>query len=229
MMRSFLFVFIVAAYTSPVTAQAPAGLSLEMRATETEQAAIAIGKGQAVEAIKLTEPVIAAFESEHPASDKMVFCAEGPVQTLLLLSRAIAAKKDGITVDGTWCSALFIKGFALIDVNRANDALPFLQKASEMAPLNAHYMNEYAEWYKSNRRWQESYDIFAKAREVVHYMPKDEQNEMEARSLRGMGFAMIELGKLDEAEKLFTQSLKLLPKHAGALSELQYIADQRRK
>ena len=51
MMRSFLFVFIVAAYTSPVTAQTPAGLSLEMRATETEKAAIAIAKGQAVEAI----------------------------------------------------------------------------------------------------------------------------------------------------------------------------------
>ena len=228
-MRHVIFVFALLLYTLPALAESKTEFSTELRAAEAEKAAIAISKGQAAEAIRLVEPVIAAYESEYPLSDKMVFCADGPEQSLLLLGMAITAKKDGVTLDRTWCSALFIKGFALIDVNRSNDALPFLQKASDMAPLNAHYMNEYAEWYKSNRRWQESYDIFAKAREVVHYMPKDEQNEMEARSLRGMGFAMIELGKLDEAEKLFTQSLKLLPKHAGALSELQYIADQRRK
>ena len=42
-------------------------------------------------------------------------------------------------------------------------------------------------------------------------------------ALRGMGFALIEQGKLDEAEKKYKESLKADPDNKLALSELEYI------
>jgi tetratricopeptide (TPR) repeat protein len=179
--------------------------------------------------ISTVEPVIASFEAAYPASEKLVYCGDDPAQTFMLLIMAASQKKDGIVVDQFYCDAYFMKGFALIDLNRISDAGPFLQKASDLAPLNAHFMNEYAEWYKTNRNWQKSYELFEKAKGIAEYSGESFRKEVEARSLRGMGFNMIEMGKLDDAEKMFKQSLKLLPGHKGSLSELQYIKEQRAK
>ncbi len=179
--------------------------------------------------ISTVEPVIASFEAAYPASEKLVYCGEGPAQTLILLGMAVSEKKNGVVVDQFYCDAYFMKGFALIDLNKLSDAGAYLQKASDLAPLNAHFMNEYAEWHKTNRHWQQSYDLFEKAKGIAEFSEESFRKEVEARSLRGMGFNLIEMGKLDEAEKLFEQSLKVLPNNSSALSELQYIKEQRAK
>lgn len=44
-----------------------------------------------------------------------------------------------------------------------------------------------------------------------------------ARLYRGRGFALTELGRLDEAEEAYRKSLTCQPNHPGALNELQYI------
>jgi hypothetical protein len=44
-----------------------------------------------------------------------------------------------------------------------------------------------------------------------------------------MGFNLIEMGKLKEAEKQFKESLKALPKNSTAIAELQYIKEQMAK
>jgi tetratricopeptide (TPR) repeat protein len=47
---------------------------------------------------------------------------------------------------------------------------------------------------------------------------------MRARMDRGRGYALTELGRLDEAESAYNESLKNEPDNAHALSELSYIA-----
>ena len=98
-----------------------------------------------------------------------------------------------------------------------------------MSPFNAHYLNEYAEWYKINRNWQTAYDVFSQARDLREFSPPDYADQIEARALRGMGFCLIELGKLDEAEKMFKDSLKLVPENQTALNEIGYIKELRAK
>jgi hypothetical protein len=44
-----------------------------------------------------------------------------------------------------------------------------------------------------------------------------------------MGFNLIELGKLDEAEKVLTECLKLTPNDQKVKDELQYVREQRAK
>lgn len=140
-------------------------------------------------------------------------------------SKVIGDKMSDLTVLGPgWCEAVFGRGFALIDLHRDDEAEPLLARAVKMAPTRAHYLNEYAELFKSRRDWLRSYDLFARAAEVAKTGPDSTDKSVEARALRGMGFTKIELGQLDEAERLFKRSLTLQPSNAGALSELEYIA-----
>lgn len=43
-----------------------------------------------------------------------------------------------------------------------------------------------------------------------------------------MGYALSEMGRLDEAEANYRECLKIDPKDKGAMNELLYIAQQRR-
>ena len=210
------------------SAPAAEPLSEELRAETTSKGIDLLAQGKPAEAVAAVDPVLASFDAQYPAGEKQVFCANGMEQTLAVLLIASAGNKESIALAPTWCDALFTKGFALVDLQRLDEAGPYLQKAAEMAPLNAHYINEYAEWHKAKRHWQTAYDLFDKARSVIFYAPDAFKKPHEARSLRGMGFALIELGKLDEAEKMFKKSLKLMPGHPSALSELQYIKDLRK-
>jgi tetratricopeptide (TPR) repeat protein len=223
-----LFVVTILFVASALSAQDAKDIAKE-RLASVEAAAQFLQSGNQKSAIESAEQAISSFEAEYPAGGKRVNCAEGPTQTLMVLSVAAGFKQDAIALDMTWCDALFIKGFALIDLGRNDEAFTFRKRASDMAPLSAHYKNEFAEWYKTNRQWQQSYDQFAAARDLSEFATDDYKKEFEARSLRGMGFALIELGKLDEAEKMFKLSLKLQPDHAGAKNELDYIEEQRAK
>ena len=44
-----------------------------------------------------------------------------------------------------------------------------------------------------------------------------------ARALRGLGISLIDLGRIDEAEQAFQESLKIAPNNKVALAELDYI------
>ena len=50
-----------------------------------------------------------------------------------------------------------------------------------------------------------------------------------ARALRGQGVQLVDLERLDEAERVLQQSLELEPESEGARNELEYIAQLRRK
>lgn len=129
-------------------------------------------------------------------------------------------------VSSAVCDAHFGKGFALVDLGRGDLAEAELRRATELAPDNAHYANEYAELFKSRRQFQESYDLFARAWSVVDKDTKGPDAGIAARALRGMGFNLIELGRLDEAKTMFSQSLAYDAGNAAAKTELDFIAQR---
>jgi tetratricopeptide (TPR) repeat protein len=205
--------------------------------------------GRPAKAEAIFSAVIAAYDRDYAGLE--VRCAEdlrdaavvGMLASLIGAQEKISSLTEGmkagerkisadehvdVTVLGPgWCQAIFGKAFVLIDLNRPAEADPLLAKVVVMAPTKAHYLNEYAERFKSRREWQWSYDLFARASELARKGPDAADKKVEARSLRGMGFNKIELGDLDEAERLFELSLEIEPGNSGALSELKYIAEKR--
>ena len=221
----------------------PAAAALPPAATDSDASALATERknldnafelarqGKAAEAEAIFSAVIADYDRK--AQPGITYrCAEDSAHALETMIGGIAANPDkGMVVLGAnWCDALFGEGFVLIDLNRASEAEPFLARAVEMAPTNAHYLNEYAEWYKSHHQWQRAYDLFAHAWDIVDHDKKGSDRKIAARALRGMGFTQIELGNYNDAEKLFKRSLDYEPEKQSAVDgELQYIRDQRRK
>ena len=178
-------------------------------------------------AVRLVDPVIArsGAMTGKPGTDQ--FCSGGNV-VAELFGKALQ-QRSAVAYDAHVCAAIFAKGFALIDLGRRAEAEPFLRRATELAPTDAHYLNEYAEWWKIERQWQKSYDLFARAAALAGEQPAEDRAPIHARSMRGMGFNLIELGRLDDAERLFLDSLKVEPDSPAALNELKYIAEQRAK
>jgi tetratricopeptide (TPR) repeat protein len=141
-----------------------------------------------------------------------------------------SGKRDVVLGNEEWCTALWGKGFGLIDLNRSAEAGPFLAKAVEMDPGNAHFINEYAEWFKAQQQFKRSKELFTQAWETVGHDKQGPDRKVAARSLRGIAFDLIELGDLDGAEKLYRQSLEYEHEAKDKVQqELDYLAEQRAK
>lgn len=226
-------VFALIATLGPANAEP---VTPEAARTAIEKATDEIKAGNPAGAIALVEPVIATLEEIQ--KDQMVNCAEDLTGVIMLsaLQAATMAKlpekerRNAIVAVPDFCTALFLKGFALIDLKRMEEAEVFLRRAREAAPLSTQYLNEYAEWHKTMKQWEKAHDLFEEAFGLGEMdSDKRRKNSNQARALRGMAFSEIEMGQLDKAEKNLKKSLKLIPDHAGAKSELQYIADLRQR
>jgi tetratricopeptide (TPR) repeat protein len=189
---------------------------------ELNDAFAQIRRGNPESAIEIADRVIAAYERRYRG--RTVRCANDNDDAVKVILLTLEKGRDLTILGAGWCEALFVKGFAFIDLHRTSEAEAALAEAVRMAPSNAHYLNEYGELWKSRREWQRSFDIFARAYELADHNPKGRDAKMVARSLRGMGYAKIELGDLDEAERLFRRSLEFDPTNPGTRTELEYIA-----
>ena len=113
-----------------------------------------------------------------------------------------------VAVSDYICSAYFVKGFALVDLRKRDEALPNLLTAVEMDPDNQHYLNEVGEWHKVGRDWKKSLEIFTTASEItdlsISLMQDKKQskriiNMIRCRSYRGIAFNHAEMHNWDEA------------------------------
>ncbi|MBF9150711.1 tetratricopeptide repeat protein [Novosphingobium jiangmenense] len=187
-----------------------------------------ITRGKPAAAIEKADQLIAAFNLRQ--ARRAHVCAESNEQAEALARHNDREVTMELTIVGAaWCDGYFAKGYAMIDLGKGKDALPWLQLAHDRAPLNAHYTNELAEWFKSQRDWTRSYGLFEEALKSAETAPGDRRPFYKARALRGMGFAKIEMGQLDEAEALFNQSLTFEPNSPAAMNELKYIKQIRGK
>lgn len=221
---------LAAAVQSPqVQAQAPAGSSSAAEATVSDDSALVdkayefIHSSQPAEALPLLDGIIGRSQARYSAERRQIYTARSPVETLYYTGLAASRKRAAVVIDETWSLAIFLKGFALIDLNRADEAKPLFDQAIAMAPMNSHYLGERAEWYKSRRDWPNAYAEFQRAAEAADLSPEDLKSFDKRRGWRGMAYVRIEQGKLDEAETLLRRALALDPSDASAQHELDYI------
>ncbi|NIJ20157.1 tetratricopeptide (TPR) repeat protein [Sphingomonas naasensis] len=199
------------------------------RTAKLGEALAAIQSGKAAEATAILTPLLAEYEQAYAGEKRKIYCAQDQKQTILYMLRAAGANENAIAIGPGWCLALWGRGFALIDQQQIDAAVPFLERAVAMSPSYAHYLSELGYAYQAQKKWQRSYDTYARAAEAA----KGEEGEQRAKSLRrawfGMGYGLIEMGKLDEAEKMFNQCLELFPDDQKVKNELQYVREQRAK
>jgi tetratricopeptide (TPR) repeat protein len=228
----FRGLFVTAAFaiwsTAALAAEPDAVAKAEQQEVETAKNLIADKRPS--DAVVLLDKVIAANEARHHDKSQQIYCARSQEEVLLYMFEAAAAKHSAIAVDPTYCDAIFLKGFSLIDLGQPTEARKYIEQAVAMAPHNAYYRGELAEGYKIEHNFEEAYNLFEQASaDAREFTPKEDKTFELTRALRGMGWVRSEQGRFDEAEKLFRECLQIDPEDAKAKKELDYIAQQRGK
>lgn len=181
------------------------------------------------------DPVIQAYEARYAGDGKIYFCSRGHEETLMYLMGVAAdhnegkGRGDAVVLEPTWAYGYYGKAYALIELNRFDEAAVALDRALELSPANPQFLSERGYLYRASREWDRMLASNQAALDHVSLAPESLRDAERARALRGAGYALIELDRLDEAERHFRDSLKIEPENQVALGELDYIKQLRKK
>lgn len=226
-MRFLLAILLAAAPLSPAMAQ---GAETSQERSQLGQVAGMLTSGRAAEAIEILDPIIARHDKRHADDPRLYFCADTVEESILLAAIAEETGKESVIVVGSpLCFALWAKGYALVELGRIPEALPYLERATAMAPLNSQYLSELGHVYQELKQWDKALAAFTQAADAAEFLKGDRRIRWLTRAWRGMGFNLIELRRWDEAEAMFNKALELDPNDAKAKNELAYIARHRPK
>ena len=188
-------------------------------------------------AIEKCDQVIAAFQEHYGKSKEKIYCARTPAENLGYLLKAASeaekgksdGKKEAIVISPTWASAWFIKGYALEEMEKIAEAKNALKQALQLSPWNSHYLSELGYLTAMEKNLPEAKRLYEAAEEHAALSPDDSKAEELARARRGIGYVLVEMGKLDEAEKKYLECLKDDPNDKKAAAELEYVRSRKPK
>ena len=186
--------------------------------------------GKATEALeKFINPTIAEFQLQFGNSKQRVYCSNGAVETLMYLTQAAGDNVNAIAVDAGYAYAYYMRGYIMVEQHDVPQAIESLFKAVELSPKNPQFLCELANIYQDRREWAKAMELYERAAGSAPILETDGDTFFQRRAMRGKAFILVELQKLDEAEKLYRRCLELDPKDSSATNELQYIAGLRAK
>lgn len=151
----------------------------------------------------------------------------GPLSVELATDGVGGATQNAMVIGPAWGDALFMKGSALVSLNAKAEAEQVLAEALKLSPMNSMYLSEYTYIFISNKEFEKGLEWATKAEQAAQFSPEGLKKEELGRAKRNMGYALIELGRLDEAEKKYKEALKLDKNDQKAKHELDYIRQLR--
>lgn len=189
-------------------------------------------------AIEKCDKVIALFKTHYANSPHKIYCARTSAENLGYLLKAAAdmdkgefesGKKDAIVLSSTWAQAYFVKGYALQDLGQIREAKAALLSAVALSPWSCLYLCELGSVYKLEKDWKRAQEAFETAEGQAPLSPDNSKAAELAQARRGLGYVLVELGKLDEAEQKYQQCLADDPNDKKAAAELEYVRNLKQK
>jgi tetratricopeptide (TPR) repeat protein len=174
-------------------------------------------------AIERCDKVITAFKARYGNSKQKITCGRTSAEVLGSLLQAAADKNNAIGLSSTWADAYYMKAYALQDLGRLPEAKTNVQRALAMSPFNSQYRSELGEIYQLEKNWAKAKQEFAEAEDNAKLAPEESKAAELGRARRGLAYVLVELGKLDEAEKKYQQCLAADSNDMRAKRELEYV------
>lgn len=183
---------------------------------------------QAIEAaLKAAKPVFAKPISED---GKLIVLTDGQAETVAALTASASKSADAMALANPYPVLGLMLGSYYNEMGKPRDALRVLDAALALSPLPKQklgatvpdLLSERAIALAGLKRWKDalaSYDSILRLPQV--------DNHKRGVAHRGRGFALVEMGRLDDAEAAYKASLKVDPGNKIALGELDYIAGLR--
>ena len=226
---------LVLAFLSPAFAGDPPA----PRPDADEQAQVAL-LGSGLELLKQRRPadaiatsfdrIIARFGEKFGTDTRKIYSARTMQESLFYMLQAANAKQAAVVVSPVWSQAHYFKGYALVELGRLPEARASLERALAMSPMNAQYLEELGDLSLREKNLAAALEKFQLAEEGARvYAPDATKNAELARAWRGVGYVLVEQGKLDEAEALYRKCLELDKNDQRAAAELKYVLNAKAK
>jgi len=151
---------------------------------------------------------------------------DGDLPSAAVLGTLLAAAGQGKSTRiehefNTYGMAAFLLASFANEMHRSQEAVDYADRGLRLQPDNPRLVTEKATALEELHRPAEA---LAALDGWLAAEPVARTTTDKARVLRGRGYALTELGRLDEAEAAYRDSLKFEPGHKGAENELTYIA-----
>lgn len=180
--------------------------------------------GQPGRAMDAVQPALAYCEAQLAREDvRFVSVVDAAQYHLYLDEHADGAPTEWLDV--ACASAYTLVGFLHAGEKRMEAALPFLDRAIAIAPYYPNPLTEKGFVLNQLGRHDEAISAYRAA--IALGERHASAAHMKAIALRGIGWALVEQGDLDGAQRAYEDSLVVDPGNRTALGELEYIAQQR--
>jgi tetratricopeptide (TPR) repeat protein len=159
------------------------------------------------------------------ADGKMVMLTDSPAESLAAMAEAATKKQSATAQPNPYPDIALLLALYYNEMHRFDDALRVIDAGLKLAHTQTlgqhlpHLFSERANAYGQMKRSDQALAVC----DAGLTLPADKDMDR-ARFQRCRGFNLTELGRLDDAENAYNESLKLEPNNALATRELAYIA-----
>ncbi len=189
-----------------------------------------IKSGRREAAIALADQVIAQYRAWYADEHRTLYAAQEAGEALLYLAMASKEKRDALVVSHAWGDAYGLKAYALVELGRLKEAREAIDAAIALSPLNSKYLSELGYLHQLDSQWAEALEVYKRSAEGAEAVaPEEYRKQLVGVALRGQGYALIEMGRLDEAEALYRRCLEIDKEDRKAANEMLYIESLRKK
>lgn len=183
---------------------------------------------------KLT-PLIREYEGEPRKDNPRLYSVRDPGEALLYMAMAASQKGDGsqprsaVALGYAYGYAYYLSAYAQTELKHPIEAEALLRKAVDISPMNSQFIGELGYHIQLTGDSSGALEMFKRAESAAEFSPDRAKVPDKTRALRGQGYALVELGKLDEAEAAYKAALKIDPDDKKSQGELEYIRQQKAK
>lgn len=188
--------------------------------------------GKLKDAMAPLDEVIEHFESRYRRDDIAVYSARDESDALVyaMLNNVSGKAKETIVFGPAWAMAYWMRGYIYGEMSQLDQEIEELYKALALAPMDPQYNNELGYAYGQKRDFVKAMDLYDTAEANATFASSPQLvDRYKCVSLRGKGYALVELHKLDEAESAYKACLAIIHDEPKSLAELEYIKGIRNK
>jgi tetratricopeptide (TPR) repeat protein len=178
-------------------------------------------------AIAKSDEAIAAYRQHAADKKRRIYSARSLPETLLYTAEASRQGISADVLDLGYGYAWYVRAYALIELDRSDEALVALGEAIVLAPMNSQFQSELGNLHQERKDWTAAMAAYKAAQTASEFSPDELKRHDLGRALRGQGFVLIETGELDQAEAMYRKALELNPDDGSARHELEYIRQMR--
>jgi len=145
----------------------------------------------------------------------------------------MTAQKEGRVahiLSDTWSKAYFLKAYALQELKNTTLAKNVLEQALKLSPSNSKYLSEMGHILHIEKNWNRALQIYSSAEKAaLFFSPQSKKQKELLRAKRGIGYSLVEMKRLREAEKVYLEILQINPNDKIAKQELKYLQELKKR